>query len=170
MQGKTGSGENGVFGTLILIYFESSLFESNIVSPIIYYMKRSLSNCDCFSCQTFRLHFRTSRKLRDKLNLSVVLKSSKVSECKNMLSITTKNIVQSVWEEECNISHIFTVLLGQAFKNLKGYDLFKEIISLHIFKRLSSTNFTWSIFEYFVSFKCCSVWWGAFHRRILKPY
>ena len=87
--------------------------------------------------------------------VSVVLKSFKVSQCKNMLSITTKNIVQSVWEEECNISHIFTVLLGQAFKNLKGYDLFKEIISLHIFKRLSSTNFTWSIFEYFVSFKCC---------------
>ena len=37
-----------------------------------------------------------------------------------------------------------------AFKNLKGYGLLKETISVHFFLMLSSTNFTWSIIEYFV--------------------
>ena len=35
-------------------------------------------------------------------------------------------------------------------KNLKGYGLLKQAISLQIFLRLSSTNFTRSILEYFV--------------------
>ena len=41
---------------------------------------------------------------------------------------------------------------GQPLKNLKGYGLLQQIISLQIFQRLSSTNFTWSILEYFVSY------------------
>ena len=36
-------------------------------------------------------------------------------------------------------------------KYLKGYGLFKQNMTmlLQVFKRLSSTNFTWSILEYF---------------------
>ena len=34
-------------------------------------------------------------------------------------------------------------------KNLKGYGLHKQTMSLQIFYRLSSTNFTWFILEYF---------------------
>ena len=40
----------------------------------------------------------------------------------------------------------------QSLKNLKGHDLLKQTISFQIFQRLSSTNLTWSILEYFVSF------------------
>ena len=40
----------------------------------------------------------------------------------------------------------------QPLKNLKGYGLLKQTISLQIFLRLSSTNFTLSILEYFVPF------------------
>ena len=36
----------------------------------------------------------------------------------------------------------------QPFKNLKWYGLPRQTISLQMFKRLSSTNFTWSILEY----------------------
>ena len=36
----------------------------------------------------------------------------------------------------------------QTLQNLKSYGLPKQTISLQIFKRLSSTNFTWSILEY----------------------
>ena len=36
----------------------------------------------------------------------------------------------------------------QPLRNLKGYSLLKQTISL-----LSSTNFTWSVFEYFVPFQ-----------------
>ena len=36
-----------------------------------------------------------------------------------------------------------------ALKYLKWYDLLKQIISLQFFWRLSSTNVTWSILEYF---------------------
>ena len=39
----------------------------------------------------------------------------------------------------------------QPLKNLKGYGLPKTGHLLQIFKRLSSTNFTWSIIEYFVA-------------------
>ena len=35
----------------------------------------------------------------------------------------------------------------QPLKNLKGYALLKQTISIQIFERLSSTNFTWSILE-----------------------
>ena len=35
-------------------------------------------------------------------------------------------------------------------KNLNGYGLLKQNITLQFFLRLSSTNFTWSILEYFV--------------------
>ena len=38
----------------------------------------------------------------------------------------------------------------QPLKNLKDYGLLKQTISLQTFKRLSSTNFTWSTIEYFV--------------------
>ena len=38
----------------------------------------------------------------------------------------------------------------QPSKNLKWYGLLKRTISLQNFQRLSSTNFTWSILEYFV--------------------
>ena len=37
----------------------------------------------------------------------------------------------------------------QPFKSLKRYSLPQQTISLQIFSRLSSTNFTWSILEYF---------------------
>ena len=33
-------------------------------------------------------------------------------------------------------------------RNLKQYGLLRQIMSLQIFKRLSSTNFTWFILEY----------------------
>ena len=35
---------------------------------------------------------------------------------------------------------------------MKGYGLLRQTITLHIFYRLFSTNFTWSILEYFVPF------------------
>ena len=38
----------------------------------------------------------------------------------------------------------------QPFKHLKGYGLLKQTLILQIFKRPPSTNFTWSILEYFV--------------------
>ena len=38
----------------------------------------------------------------------------------------------------------------QPLKNLKGYGLLNHTISLSSLQRLSSTNFTWSILEYFV--------------------
>ena len=38
----------------------------------------------------------------------------------------------------------------QPLKNLKGYDLLTQSISLQIFERLSSKNFTWFILEHFV--------------------
>ena len=37
-------------------------------------------------------------------------------------------------------------------KNLNGYGLLKQAITLQFFLRLSSTNFTWSILEYFVPY------------------
>ena len=40
----------------------------------------------------------------------------------------------------------------QPLKNLKGYGLFKHTVSLQIFQRLSSTNFTWSTLAYFVPY------------------
>ena len=40
----------------------------------------------------------------------------------------------------------------QTLQNLKSYGLPKQTISLQIFKRLSSTNFTWSTLEYFVPY------------------
>ena len=43
----------------------------------------------------------------------------------------------------------------QPLKSLKGHGVFKPTISLQIFWRLSSTNFTWSILEKFVS---CKAW------------
>ena len=39
-----------------------------------------------------------------------------------------------------------------AFNKLKEYGLLKQTISLQGFQRLSSTNFIWSIFEYFVPY------------------
>ena len=36
----------------------------------------------------------------------------------------------------------------QSLKNLKWYGLLRQTVSLQIFERLSSTNFTWSILEY----------------------
>ena len=39
----------------------------------------------------------------------------------------------------------------QPLKNLKWYGLYKQTMSLQIFQTLSSTSFTWSILEYFVS-------------------
>ena len=41
----------------------------------------------------------------------------------------------------------------QPLKDLKGYGLLKQTISFQIFERLFFTNFTWSILEYFVSFR-----------------
>ena len=38
----------------------------------------------------------------------------------------------------------------QPLKKLKGYGLLEQTISLQIFQKLSSTNFIWSILEYFV--------------------
>ena len=35
---------------------------------------------------------------------------------------------------------------------LKWYDLLRQTISIQVFQRLSSTNFTWFILEYFASF------------------
>ena len=40
----------------------------------------------------------------------------------------------------------------QPLKNLKWYGLLRQTISLQIFWRLSFTNFTWSILEYFVPY------------------
>ena len=40
----------------------------------------------------------------------------------------------------------------QPLKYLKGYGLLKQTISLQNFWRLSSTNITWSILEYFIPF------------------
>ena len=40
----------------------------------------------------------------------------------------------------------------QPLKNFKSYGLLRQRISLQIFKRLSSTNFTWSILEYFAPY------------------
>ena len=39
-----------------------------------------------------------------------------------------------------------------AFKKLKEYGLLKQTLSLQGFQRLSSTNFIWSTFEYFVPY------------------
>ena len=39
---------------------------------------------------------------------------------------------------------------GQPLKNLKGYGLLKQTLPLQIFQKLSFTNFTWPIPEYFV--------------------
>ena len=39
----------------------------------------------------------------------------------------------------------------QPLKHLKWYGLFKQTISLQIFQRLSSTNFTWFILEYIIA-------------------
>ena len=36
----------------------------------------------------------------------------------------------------------------QSLKNLKWYGMLRQTISLQIFERLSSTNFTWSILQY----------------------
>ena len=41
----------------------------------------------------------------------------------------------------------------RSLKNLKWYGLPKQTISLQIFKRLSSANFTWSILEYLDRYK-----------------
>ena len=45
----------------------------------------------------------------------------------------------------------------QPSKNVKGYGLLKQI-----FLRLTCTNFTWSIFEYFLPYKCVT------HRQQTK--
>ena len=39
-----------------------------------------------------------------------------------------------------------------AFKKLMWYGLLRKTISLQMFERLSSTNFTWSILQYFVPY------------------
>ena len=46
----------------------------------------------------------------------------------------------------------------QPLKNLKGYGLVKQTISLQFFYRLPSTNFTWSIHEYFVPYQRGNGW------------
>ena len=46
----------------------------------------------------------------------------------------------------------------QPLKNLKGYGLLKQTISLQVFQRLFSTNFTWSILEYLDSCKDDRFW------------
>ena len=38
----------------------------------------------------------------------------------------------------------------QPLKNLKDYGLLKQTMPLQIFQRVSSTNFTWSVLEYFI--------------------
>ena len=43
-------------------------------------------------------------------------------------------------------------------KNLKGYGLPKKTMSFKLFKRLSSTKFTWSILEYFIPFDIKIFW------------
>ena len=53
----------------------------------------------------------------------------------------------------------------QPLKNLNGqtYGLLKQTIPLQIFQRLSSTNFTWSILEYFVPyFPSITKWTGEY--------
>ena len=58
----------------------------------------------------------------------------------------------------CLYSHWFTngtkYPIKTALKNLNWHRLLRQTISLQIFQRLSSTNFTWSILEYFAPNIC----------------
>ena len=47
--------------------------------------------------------------------------------------------------------------MAQSIQEWAKQNLLKQTISLHTFYRLSSTNFTWSVLEYFVSYECCSL-------------
>ena len=54
------------------------------------------------------------------------------------------------WDKVCK--HRPSKIYGRRYlKNLKWYNLFKQTISLQIFKKLFSINFTWFILEYLVT-------------------
>ena len=52
---------------------------------------------------------------------------------------------------KCNINHISDKVFKNGPSKICGRQPLKKI-SLQIFKRLSSTNFTWSVLEYFFPF------------------
>ena len=59
----------------------------------------------------------------------------------------------------------------QSLKNLKGYGLLKQIISLNIFWRLSSINFTWPILEFFAPFVMLQEDWSItkWYQKNFRP-
>ena len=67
------------------------------------------------------------------------------------LTLSLKALVILIWDKVFK-NGPSRICGRQPLKNFKRYGLRKETISLQIFLRLSSTNFTWFILEYFVPF------------------
>ena len=67
-----------------------------------------------------------------------------------MLS-TEQDLIPDIWGKifKNGPSKIFEIL---PLKNVKWYGLLGQIVSLQMFKRLSSTKFTWSILEHFAPY------------------
>ena len=63
----------------------------------------------------------------------------------------SKNLLKGIWDKVFK-NNPSKICGKQSLKNLKRYGLPKKTIPLQIFCRLSSTNFTQSILEYFVPY------------------
>ena len=57
-----------------------------------------------------------------------------------------------------------------AFKKYKRIWSAKQTISLQIFQKLSSTNFTWSILEYFVPYVCICKYMNRIEVHLVEYY
>ena len=73
------------------------------------------------------------------------------------------SLVRIIWDKLFKIGSS-NICGRQPLKNLKGYGLLKQTISLQIFQRLSSTNFTWSILEQFVPYRPVNIFFHSYGR------
>ena len=77
-----------------------------------------------------------------------VIKCCEHNKKKAVLSVASVQCVPKKWDKVFK-NGPSKICGRQPLENLKWYDLLKQTISLQRFWRLSYTNFTWSILEYF---------------------
>ena len=78
------------------------------------------------------------------------MRYSRLTSCNSTLPKKVDIVFYIIWAKASKNGA--TKIRGrQPLKNLKVYGLLKQIMSLQIFQRLFSTNFIWSILEYFVA-------------------
>ena len=77
-----------------------------------------------------------------------VIKCCEHNKKKAVLSVASVQCVPKKWDKVFK-NGPSKICGRKPLENLKWYDLLKQTISLQRFWRLSYTNFTWSILEYF---------------------